>query len=73
MAGPCICHSSCQNPLPAGKDKFASTAPIEGNNTPALTLVMSYATTLALAIALAAALSSDNKLFKQFMKAYLEA
>ena len=33
---------------------------------------MSCAPTTALAIALAAAPSLDNKLFKQFMKAYLE-
>ena len=73
MAGPCARRSPHRNPLPIGKDKLAGAAPIEGSGTPTSTLVISRAPTLALTTAPAVALSLDNKLFKQFMKAYLEA
>ena len=73
MAGPCACRSPCRNPLPAGEDELAGAAPTEGSGTPTPTPVVSRAPTPAPATAPAAAPSSDNELFKQFMKAYLEA
>ena len=69
MSGPCTCCSARWNAPPAGEDKLAGAAPTEGSNTPILTSAVSRAWTPAPAIAL----SLDNKLFKQFMKAYLEA
>ena len=68
MAGPYSYRSPCQNSSPAGKDKFVSTARTEGSNTLIPTPAVLRARTPALAIAL----FSDNKLFKQFMKAYLK-
>ena len=73
MAGPCACHSPRRNPSPTGNDELAGAALTEGSSTPTPTPVVSRAPTPASATAPAAALSSDNKLFKQFMKAYLEA
>ena len=73
MARSCVCRSPSQNPSPAGKDELAGAAPTEGSGTPTTTPVVSRASTPAPVTVLAAALSSDNKLFKQLMKAYLEA
>ena len=73
MARTCACRSPCRNPPPANEDEFAGAAPIEGSGTSISTPVMSRVSTPAPAIAPAPALSSDNKLFNQFMKAYLEA
>ena len=73
MAGPRACHSLRWNPPPAGKDELAGAAPTEGSGMPTPTPVVSRASTPALATTPATASSSDNKLFKQFMKAYLEA
>ena len=72
MAGPRTHRSPCRNPRPAGEDELAGTALTEGSGTSTLTPVMSCAPTLSPATALAVALSSDNELFKQFIKAYLE-
>ena len=69
MAGPRACRSSCLKPPPTSEDELAGAAPIEGSSTPTPTPAVSYAPTPTPAIAL----SSDNKLFKQFIQAYLEA
>ena len=73
MAGPCAYHSPCRNFSPAGEDELAGATPTEGSGTPISILIISHAPIPALATALAVAPSSDNELFKQFMKAYLEA
>ena len=73
MAGSCACHSPRCNLFSAGENELAGAAPTEGSGTPTPTPNVFHAPTPAPATALAAALSSDNKLFKQFMKAYLEA
>ena len=73
MAGPRACRSLRRNSSPTGKDELAGAAPTEGGGTPTPTLVESRAPTLAPVTAPAIAPSSDNKLFKQFMKVYLEA
>ena len=72
MAEPHARRSSCRNHLFAGKDELAGAAPTEGSGIPIPTPVMSRAPTPAPATALTTAPSSDNKLFKQFIKAYLE-
>ena len=69
MAGPRACCSSCQNPRSAGKDEFAGAALTEGSGIFTPTPVVSHAPTPAPATTSAVALSSDNELFKQFMKA----
>ena len=58
---------------PAGEDELAGVVPTEGSGTPTLTPVVSCAPTPAPATAPAAAPSSNTELFKQFIKAYLEA
>ena len=73
MARPRACRSPCQNLHPAGEDELAGAASTEGSGTPTPALVMSRASTPAPTTAPAVAPSSDNELFKQFMKAYLEA
>ena len=72
MAGSCACHSSLRKLLSAGEDELASDVPTEGNCTLTPTPVVLFAPTPAPVTAPATALSSDKKLFKQFMKAYLE-
>ena len=69
LAGPCTYHRLCWNPPPAGEDELAGAASTEGNSTLIPTPVMLRAPISAPAIIL----SLDNKLFKQFMKGYLEA
>ena len=73
MAGSCACHSFCQNVSPNDKDELAGAAPIESSGTPIPISIVSRVSTPAPATAPAAALSSDNELFKQFIKAHLEA
>ena len=73
MAGPCACHSFCQNSLLTGKDELAGTAQTQGNGSPTPTSVVSRAPNSAPATVFVGTLSLDNKLFKQLMKAYLEA
>ena len=73
MAGPRVCRSPRRNPPLTGEDELAGAAPTEGSGTPIPTPVLSHAPTPAPATASAVAPSSDNELFKQFMKAYLEA
>ena len=73
MARPLASRNPCQNPPSTAKGELAGAAPIEGNGTPTPTPVVSRAPTPALAITSAVAPSLDNKLFKQFIKAYLEA
>ena len=77
MAEPCTCHSFCQNLFSTNGDKLAGTvsrtAPTNNSGTPISTLVVSNIFTPTLAIAFAVALFLDHKLFKQFIKAYLEA
>ena len=72
MAGPRTRRSPCRNHFPTGKDELASVTPTKGSGTPTSTPVVSRIPTPAPATAPAVAPSSDNKLFKQFMKAYLE-
>ena len=73
MARPPACRSPCRNAPPAGEDELAGAVPTEGSGTPTPTPVVSHTPTPAPATAPAAAPSSDTELFKQFMKAYLEA
>ena len=80
MAGPRARRSPRQNLPPIGKDELAgatptrgSGAPTRGSGAPTPTSVVFRAPTPAPATALAVAPSLDNELFKQFMKAYLEA
>ena len=73
MARPLARCSPCCNSLSIGKDGLAGAAPIEGNNIPTHTPIVSCAPTSAPATAPFVAPSSDSKLFKQFIKAYLEA
>ena len=73
MARPPACCSLCWNPPLIGKDGLASPALTEGSGTPTPTPVVFCAPTPAPATAPAFALSTDNELFKQFIKAYLEA
>ena len=75
MAGPCACRSPHWNPLSAGKDKLAGAAqraPINGSKISTHTPAISFVPNTTVAIAPIASLSSDNELFKQFIKAYLE-
>ena len=73
MAGSRACRSPCRNPPLANIDELAGAAPTESNGTSTPTPAMSRAPTPTPTTAPATTLSSDNKLFKQFMKAYLEA
>ena len=76
MARPCVCHSFCWNSFPASKDELTGAASgASTNDIGTFTYIpaVSCAPILAVAIASAIALSSDNKLFKQFIKAYLKA
>ena len=73
MARHPTCRSRCRNSPLTGKDKLAGAAPTEGSGTLTATPIVTRATTLALATAPAVTSSLDNKLFKQFMNAYLEA
>ena len=73
MAELCACNSPHQNPRSTGKDELAGATPTEGSGTSTPTPVVSRVRTPALATALVVAPSLDNKLFKQFMKTYLEA
>ena len=69
MARPCAYCNPYRNFLPTGEDKLAGTTFTRGSNTPTPTPAVLCAPNPAPAIAL----FSDNKLFKQFMKVYLEA
>ena len=73
MARPLTCHSPCCNSPSIGKDEFAGAALTESIGNPIATHVVSRALTPAPATAPAVAISPDKKLFKQFIKAYLEA
>ena len=73
MAGPCTHRSPRQNSRTAGEDKLSGVFPTEGSGIPTPTPVVSSTPIPAQATALAVVPSSYNKLFKQFMKAYLEA
>ena len=68
MAEPHTCRSPCHNPPPGGENELAGGLPralIEGSNTPTHSLAVSRALT--------PAPPSTNKLFKRFIKAYLES
>ena len=73
MAGSCTRRSPRRNSPPTGEDELAG-APTDGSGTPAPTptAAISHALTPAPAPT-ASAPASMNKLFKQFMKTYLEA
>ena len=68
-----VCRSPCQNSPLTGKDELAGLAPTESSGTPKPTPVVSCAPTPTLATTFAVAPSLDNKLFKQFIKTYIEA
>ena len=73
MAGPRTRRSPRRNPPPGGEDELVGGppgAPIEGSNTPTPSPPASWAQTLASTQALAP--PSNERLFQQFMKAYLE-
>ena len=75
MAGPCACPSPCWNFPSAGKDELAGAASrvlTNDSRTPTHTFAISSTPILVVAIGLAVAPPLDNKLFKQFIKAYLE-
>ena len=69
MAGPCVCCCPYWNLTPASEDDLTGVISIEGDSTPTPTPPVSCTPTPAPAIAP----SLDNKLFTQFIKAYLEA
>ena len=73
MAGFYARRSLCRNSPPVSEDELAAAAPTESSGTPISIPILSHVPTPAPAIALTATSSSDNKLFKQFIKAYLEA
>ena len=73
MAWLFTCCSSCQNPPPPGKDKLTDAALTEGSGIFIPILVVLRAPTPAPIISSTITLFSNNKLFKQFMKAYLES
>ena len=73
MAGSRACRSLRQNSFPTGKDELAGAAPIKRSSTHISTFIMLHASTPAPATTLATSPSLNNKLFKQFIKAYLEA
>ena len=73
MAGPHACRSPYYNYHPTDEDEPTGAAPIEGSGNSTPTLIVSHAPNPAPATALAISPSLDNELFKQFMKAYLEA
>ena len=68
MAKPRAHYSLCRNPPPSSKDELAGAAATEGSSIFTPTLAMSRAPIPVPTIAL----SSDNKLFKQFIKVYLK-
>ena len=73
MAGLCTCRSPRRNPPPGGKDELARSppgAPTKGSNT--LTFSSSASRAQTPASAQAPAPPSNEGLFQQFMKAYLE-
>ena len=72
MAKPHARHSPFRKLLPTGKDELARATPIEGSSTLTSISIMSYAPTPAPTTTFAVAPSSDNKLFKQFIKASLK-
>lgn len=69
MIGPRACRSSCYNSPPGGKDELTRETSIKGSDTHTITLAVLRAFTPVLA----SISPSTNELFKQFMKAYLEA
>ena len=73
MARPRACRSPCQNPPPTGKDEPAGATPTEGSDTPTPIPALSQVLTPAPVVTPAVAPNPDNKLFKHFMKTYLEA
>ena len=73
MAGHCVCYSLYWNPPPTSKDKLTGSGPTQDSGILTLILAISRTPSPAPTIALAVGSSSDNKLFKQFMKVYLEA
>lgn len=72
MAGPHNCYSPRCNPLLTGEDELAR-APTKGSGTPTYIFAISRTLSPAPAPISASAPASTDKLFKQFMKAYLDA
>ena len=73
MAGPCACRNTFLNLNPTSKYELTGASLTESSSIPTPTPVVTHAPIPALATTHAAAGSLDNKLFKQFKKAYLEA
>ena len=67
------CRSPRWNPPPTGKSELAGAACIEGSGTLTPIPLVSRTPTSAPATAITVTLCLDNKLFKQFIKAYLDA
>ena len=72
MAAPPTRRSPCWNFNRTSKDELAGATPTKGSDTFTSIPIVSYAPTLVPTTAHVATPSSDNKLFKQFIKAYLE-
>ena len=73
MVGPCVCCNLCWNTSLAGKDELVGAVLIESNGSFTSIPLVSLASIPAPAITPIVTLPLDNKLFKQFMKVYLEA
>ena len=73
MTGSYTCKKFCPNCLFASKDKFAKAVSTDDNETPISILAILYISILGLIFTLVFAPSSNNKLLKQLMKAYLKA
>lgn len=76
MVGPCTCHSLCQNFFLIGKDELiggASRALTNNSGISTPTFAVSRTPSSASALAAVVGPAFTNKLFKQFIKTYLEA
>lgn len=72
MAGLFICQSSCQKFLPTSKNVLGKTAKGVPNNNSSIFVLTFYALALAFAPGPGSVLVFTNKLFKQYIKAYLK-
>lgn len=73
MTGPCTYCSPHCNSLPSNKDDLAGDLPgafTKSNNTPILSLAISWTRTPAPALNLTLAQSSTKKLYQQLLKTY---
>ena len=73
MARACACYSSCQNCFLTDENEPAKATSTEGSVTLIPIPAISQALTPAPVVTLGVVSNPNNELFKQFMKAYLEA